>query len=311
MAGFIQDKFSPRDWVYGALTGVNTDILQPNGQWGLPIGELQREGNFDSYACVTFSILNCIEILELRMTGKERNYSDRFIAKKSGTVPGYGNSARVVADTIRQYGLLNEADYPWIGNESEYYKPLTVNQDWEAEKWLDDYSFNFDFLRPQWNDRQRTMMEALQKAPLAVAVKYANGSGVLNPIGGTNHFVTVYGYEEGVYWKVFDHYGNFYKKYDWNYGFSAILNPRLTIKDNNMVQLKEGQVYMLVEGSKQLVGLAVNDKLMVGGENQEALVLLNSAGRLGGMDKVEVIGVSLVDWNTITKTDLKGNKYVE
>ena len=315
MAGFIQDKFSPRDWVYGALTGINADILEPSGQWDLPVAEVQREGSFDSYACVSFAILNCIEILELRITGIERNYSDRYLAKKSGTVVGYGNSARVVADTIRQYGLLNESDYPFVGNEAKYYKPLTVNQDWEAEKWLDDYAFNYDFLRPQWNERQKVMMEALQKAPLSVAVKYANGTGILNPVGGTDHFVTVYGYEEGVYWKVFDHYGNFYKKYAWDYGFSCILNPNLTIKNNNMVQLKHNTIYLLSEGViTQKVGLFIKydkddneiNKMINYPEKIEAKAILNAAGRVGGsLGDVNCYGISLVDWNSVDHVDTK------
>jgi hypothetical protein len=100
----------PKDWAAGSLP---YEILNPTGDWTayLPSDENQATHLTDSMACVTFSCLNVIETQYKFFTGKDINFSDRFIAKLSGTTP-QGNSVQKVLDAINEYGLVLEEEWP-------------------------------------------------------------------------------------------------------------------------------------------------------------------------------------------------------
>src|SRR3990167_6521014 len=104
--GFIQHDLRNEDYIFGAITGIDVNPLQKDGQWDtfLPLYEAQSTVNYDTMACVTFSALNCLETLFKRRYGTEPNWSDRYIAVLSGTGIN-GNYAMAVWDTIRKYGL--------------------------------------------------------------------------------------------------------------------------------------------------------------------------------------------------------------
>jgi hypothetical protein len=106
-------RVKPRktDWVAGGETGIQYKE-NTNGDWTeyLPKDEKQS-GDIDSLGCVSFSALNCIEaqlkwLLESGKVpqttidwlktngyydGLEVNFSDRFLAKSSGTKEFHGN----------------------------------------------------------------------------------------------------------------------------------------------------------------------------------------------------------------------------
>ena len=121
--GVIIEK-KPQDFVAGTLP---YEVLNPSGDWTpyLPTGETQKTHLVDTMACVTFSILNVIETQYKFQTGKELNFSDRFIAKLSGTTP-QGNTVQNVLDAIRKYGLVLEDEWPTdlSFNWNQYYAPI-------------------------------------------------------------------------------------------------------------------------------------------------------------------------------------------
>ena len=66
-------------------------------------------------------------------------------------------------------------------------------------------------------------MSALRFSPIGVSVfawvKDTDGL-YYKPKGQRdNHFVTLYGYKEGEYWKIFDHYDDTIKRLKWDYDF--------------------------------------------------------------------------------------------
>ena len=71
----ISERNNAKDWCFLGYTGINDKILVENGQWDryLPVYEAQGRQGFDSYACVTFSTLNCVETLIRRQYGEEEN----------------------------------------------------------------------------------------------------------------------------------------------------------------------------------------------------------------------------------------------
>src|SRR3972149_9464452 len=101
--GFIyQPPVIDKDWIFGSDLSVETkvgaEILQPDGQWDsyLPAEERQSNSSFDTMSCVTFATLNCVEILTRRLWKEEKEFSDRFLSKRSGTTQT-GNSPQTAA----------------------------------------------------------------------------------------------------------------------------------------------------------------------------------------------------------------------
>lgn len=224
--GFLEAPPQGIDYLLGT---IDKPILMESGQWDefLPFYEPQSSKSpyFDTYACVTFSALNCLEVLHNYFNNEIINYSDRLTAKLSGTIPGVGNYFRSVAESIRKDGVVLEPIYPFIANKNEYYQTVPsdvriqifkINMGWE---WI---RYN-DYL----TDRKERLIEGLQYGPLQISVHaWPRSKNGIYPRSEKqrNHAVMLYGYEEGRYWKIFDHYKQERKKLAWDYNFgSAIL----------------------------------------------------------------------------------------
>ena len=83
----------------------------------LPPSELQHSNIADSFGCVSFSAIHCIESQELEQTGQTPGYSERALAKLSGTYENIkkgikGNDVQTVFNTIQKYGLILDSDWP-------------------------------------------------------------------------------------------------------------------------------------------------------------------------------------------------------
>lgn len=66
--GLIIEEKKPEEYVFGA-SPVPFEEINPSGDWSkyLPKGEVQNLEGFETYACVCYTILNCIEILLNKM----------------------------------------------------------------------------------------------------------------------------------------------------------------------------------------------------------------------------------------------------
>lgn len=212
---------------------VEKQILCSSGQWDgyLPEVEYQKDykTGFDSFSCVTFSALNTIEMIFLQR-GERKNFADRFTAIDSGTMPDRGNSLRNVAESIRKTGVVDQAVYPFVGTEKEYFQKIPQEVRDKAYKipvsW--EWGHTGENLTKWRKDPQSVLCELLQYAPVQVTVwAYTKNivDGIYQPHGvkDENHAVTLFGYEEGKYFKVFDHYAQSIKKLHWNYGLETPL----------------------------------------------------------------------------------------
>lgn len=157
------------DFVAGVLPYV---VVNPTGDWRnfVPPGERQSQATVDSMACVTFSALNSIETQEKHLTGKQPNYSDRWIAKMSGTTIN-GNYLYKVADAIRQYGLVLEEDYPSdFSSFDQYYADIPESKMSEllakGKKWLEDWTIRYEWVGTIEED----LIRNLKQAPLQVVI---------------------------------------------------------------------------------------------------------------------------------------------
>jgi len=102
-----------KDYRFGGTTRIDRNVLQADRDWTpyLPPYEPQSTLGFDTWGCVAYSALNCIETLEKRLYGSQRNNSDRFLVVGSGTTPNGGNSMSAVAEWNRTHGTIEEALY--------------------------------------------------------------------------------------------------------------------------------------------------------------------------------------------------------
>jgi hypothetical protein len=155
------------DYIAGTLPYENRN---PSGDWTpyLPTTEKQYFDGGDSMACVSFSANNSVEIQTKFLSGNETNYSDRFLAKMSGTTQ-QGNYLYIVADTIRKCGLVAEEDWPALPvfTWGTYYSDIP---DWiktKALKWLDNWEVKYEFLSDL---SKESLMNHLHHAPLQVVI---------------------------------------------------------------------------------------------------------------------------------------------
>jgi len=302
--GLINKPISPKDWIFKSYSPLLGGVLNPSGNWKnwLPISEYQNNYGFDRMACVTFSYLNCIEILWKFHFENERNFSDRFLAKASHTTHA-GNSLEQVDQFARLRGLLSEIEYPDTANSwSEYYQELTDELLEKAKTFLTEYEINTEWVTPY---KRLEVIEALKSSPLQVTVAWASGEGILSPTGEYNHAVTCFGYKENEYWDIFDHYTQTTKKYAWNYQFGAIKKFTLTKKSNNPtpMQVVNNTLYQLVEAPGGFA-LGLDGRLII---DDVAKILASFLVRNNGVIEGKVKPIRLVDWDSVNHVDLKGN----
>ena len=204
--GFIDEPLAPEDYVLGSQSKLPTTILQESGDWTahLPKKELQAARGFEPSACVSYTILNCAEILVKKIYGEERNWSDRALAKLTDTDKKGGNSFKAVADFLRNKGAVPEELWPNDANSyEEYYKELPQETLDVLHEFTDE--FNFSYERVAIED----IPEGLKKGIMAISVyawKQNNNGEFYKPQGMSDgHATTLFKYEDGVYY-CFDTY---------------------------------------------------------------------------------------------------------
>ena len=205
--GFIDQPPGPTDYLGGTLP---YEVINESGDWVdyLPQGEIQAKMfTFDTQSCVSFSATNIIEMQLKALTGKEFNFSDRFIAIMSGTTKN-GNSFVNVANAIRNYGLIPEEMLPFGGNSFEEYhdRSLITNEMLKAgQEFLKKYDVGYEF---QMNDLDLE----LKHAPLQVAIPKTPYHAIVMP--NKTHF--------------FDSYNPFYKiqNKEIAYGFKLVIKEK-------------------------------------------------------------------------------------
>lgn len=226
----LEEAPKAEDRIFGA-SKTKKVIIRPSGQWDddLPEKELQHKKT-ETNGCVSFSAENCDETYCKARYGKEKNNSDRFTAKMSGTNPNRGNSISAVADSKRNNGSVAESLWPYTDDmdQYQYYSTISEYVKNEGKKYLDLYEVEHDWIY-NWvgfslAQKQKKLIEALPYAPIQVTVKGwtpKNSDGYYTKTSErANHAVMLYGYEEGKYWKIYDHYDNVCKKLEWDYNFS-------------------------------------------------------------------------------------------
>lgn len=226
--GLITVEPTKKDYVFEGKVRLGGLPLRPDGQWDafLPEVELQAVG-VETFACTSFGTLNCVEILLLQKYTNHENLSDRCSAKSSGTWPP-GNDPHKVAETLRKKGCVTESYWPnstELNTLEKYYSEIPENIKTLALELKAEFDFGHEWVSPDYD----SMKAALMYSPLGVGVfawmRDDNGFFYRPPASPDTHWVVIYGFEEGKYWKCFDSYtsdGIVLKKLRWDFGFAMV-----------------------------------------------------------------------------------------
>lgn len=309
----LDNQVDAKDWVFGGVTGITGEILQPNGQWDeyLPEVEVQRSPIADTMSCVTFSALNCIEVYYNKKYGVDINLSDRFTAIMSGTSKR-GNTMKAVAESIRSDGVVIEEDLSWNKEADptwDDYHGIEISESLKQKALNNLLHLDIRYEWVRFGDLQGAM-EALKYGPISIAI-YAYGEnikGIYQRVDGkyANHVLTLYGYKEGKYWKVFDHYENAYKKLAWDYGIYAGMKYSVNLKTNNMDKpdIANNTLVQEVKESGE-IGMVLDGKILVGDIAEViATVMMRSESEDGYMKIKEPVPLTKEQWDSFTKINI-------
>lgn len=169
----------PQDYQAGSFTFISYEERNPSGDWRpyLPVKEIQY-GKEDSLSCVSFSAANALEAQIKHQTGQEVNFSDRWLAKMSGTTRE-GNWLYKVGDTVRKYGMVLETDYPTPPNYTfdEYHadipEPLYSELVEKGKAFLRKWDVKTEFVPAT----KEAMLKHIKHAPLQIVLP---GHAILN-----------------------------------------------------------------------------------------------------------------------------------
>jgi hypothetical protein len=251
-------------WVGGTIPH---EVRLESGDWRpyLPVGEKQKDPT-ETQACVTFSCLNVLEIQTKQQTGTEANWSDRFIAKLSGTTP-QGNYLDKVADTVRQLGVVNEADWPKPPNYTwnTYYADIPQDVINKASKLNIAYE---SIVASEGELRYH-----LKQAPIQIIITNTN----------PRHAVTLLHVENGTAY-YFDHYSPFIRTTSVSNIYNYALKIVLTM-NNNFTIYKNGSEYQLAHKAKSEEGFA--QQLFDAGAHH--LLTSNGKPNFTEIDKIAIV----------------------
>ena len=185
------------------------DVLQEDGDWMpyLPVKEFQNLNKIEPYACVAFTVLNCVEILIKQQYGVEKNYSDRFLAAVSGTKEG-GNSPNVVCEFLRKLGVVPQELWPFdetVTSFQKFYEPIPPKLYELAREFNREWDFKHEFVPLN----HESISRALTCSPLLVSIPawFKKNGLYYRPAGVTdNHATTMFYQREEAFMRIFDTY---------------------------------------------------------------------------------------------------------
>jgi len=252
--GLLIENPPPLEWRAGGISGLEKIVINEDGDYSdhLPIFERQYGKNFDSMACVSFSLLNVLETIIFCKYGYRVNFSDRYTAKMSQTSKD-GNTFFAVAEAVRKYfGLLEQSVYP---NEAsswdDFYIEIPVTL---IEKGKEIYK-KFIFRREYFEPTAEKIREHLKYSPI-----WTCGFAWPQPVNGIyprsesnpNHAFMIYKkYDDGTF-GIFDHYNEpGTKRLAKDYIFSTCYIwtvEELIEEPINTMKFEEGMLYQRIDG---------------------------------------------------------------
>ena len=153
MSGLIVKPQRAQDKRFGGTTSIVAPVLVADGQWDafIPHPELQRDSFGDTFGCVSFSAVNCLETMFRQKNNPgvvAPSFSERFTAKQSGTVPGVGNDFATVADCILNNGVILDIQWPYLPDMTvaQFYADLPQDLIDNAKAYIRYFTIGHQFI---------------------------------------------------------------------------------------------------------------------------------------------------------------------
>ena len=258
--GFIAQD--PRETDFIAGSSSITPLNHPTGNWfnSLPSDERQSGVYFDSMGCASQSANNPVEtqlnwmaqtnqippatLKEMQDLGYFKdgsvNFSDRFLAKVSGTTR-VGNYLVAVWDAIRKYGLIPESDWTFDPNQrtpvfdwDDYYAPIPQALLDKGKKFLDLFDVKYEWLVAGGSATPKQFKEWLKGGPIQIASATCPGWSTGNVSAcslAINHATMLYAVDDTGY-KIFDHYSPFTKTLALDYKIPYAMRAVVSVKSS-------------------------------------------------------------------------------
>jgi len=247
--GYIEEPIKDTDYIMGASPLIKK-VLQEDSNWTpfIPPHEKQR-GRTETMACVSFGLLNTLEILAKRKWGEDWNKSDRYTAKISNTSRNGNLMSRVIDNTRKVYGTVDQTDWENNIDEftwTEFYAQIPQAVTDKGKMWLKDYEIGYEGVYAQ----KQALIEALKFSPLWLAVSaWYERDGVYIRTGNPNHVcVGILPKPEGMV--VLDQYEPFIKTVAWD----NIFYPKIvTISKKKQVFNQEAIQKLIARGLEYII----------------------------------------------------------
>lgn len=224
--GFIYRAPEPEDYDQNGPVRLGGSVIRPDGQWDafLPTPE-EQDKYTQTMSCASFNTLKPVQALQKQEFGDITNWSDRALASWSGTTAS-GNDPHTVAETLRKQGTVYELDWPNtpdLNTIGKYLQTPPYDLNVQAQvKFRGQYNFGHQYVGTD----PQSMKNALQFSPLGVDVfawNMSDNDNIYHREGRqSGHWVMIYGYVPGKYWKCLDSYPPFQKKLAWDFGFTMV-----------------------------------------------------------------------------------------
>ncbi len=239
--GFVRPVIETDHYILGS-SALPRVVVQPSGQWDdfLPDYEPQFNQNYDTDGCAVWGTENAIEIFGKKITGRELNYSERFIYILAGVRPP-GADPHHIAEVIRANGLIDDSELPMTNSFSEFLKPNPMTSKYlgEGKGWLNVFEFGHEWLfaQPTTKDnRIKLIKEALQYSPVAISVSawHLEGDIYVDAHQPNCHWCVCFGWDDDKQaWKVFDSYDQSIKLYSFDSMVDFAKRYHLVVKNKD------------------------------------------------------------------------------
>lgn len=232
--GLKIDEITDEDYIFGSALPYE-ELTDGNWSPYLPKKEIQNLNGIEPYACVVFTILNCVEILIKRQYGEERNFSDRFLSALVNTRDG-GSTPKEVCQFLRKIGVVPEDVWSFdetIDTEDKFFAKLPPELYKLAREFNEEWDFRYEIV-PSVNEE---IEKALKCSPLGISVTawFERGSVYYKPEGmKDNHFTTLVQVEKSRHKRVFDSYDSVLKDYEYETKHSVIQRYRIQKRESRL-----------------------------------------------------------------------------
>lgn len=333
--GVILRPPQPTDFIAGAETGIPLTPRIDSGDWKnyLPTDEGQSSIFFDTFACVTFSALNCLEsqmnflmksgtippdvLAELRAMGffDENdlfNASDRFTAKMSGTTH-QGNYLTTVWDSIRNHGILPEKDWAYPREQrspafvwEDYYAEIPQELKDKAKRFTELFETQYHWLGSGEEAKQVDLKEWLKMAPVQIATAVCSPWNTTDVIQGcamgTGHATMLYS-ASNLWFDIEDHYKPYQKRLALDYpihsvlqGVVSLVKPKPMPIDPAFGKSHTGQLLLAVEDHGAIWYVTPDGKrAKIGRTPEEVTAFLQAIND----KRIPILGINNADLNKI------------